>query len=171
MPSKHAASHPSADSSVANTQRHTTHLKVFCKRLGLHYTRLLNDRKRDYKRPHRKQSISPQQAKHHPPKSDENIFRKPNAAEVGLRPQLMLRSKLPLGFLRGIRGSRTKPFGSEGPNQGIMSPFLEVLHGVALQRKNKNISSIFSRYVSGDNCNRLQRSAPLHRTISYQNSH
>jgi hypothetical protein len=84
MPSKHAASHPSADSSVANTQRHTTHLKVFCKRLGLHYTRLLNDRKRDYKRPHRKQSISPQQAKHHPPKSDENIFRKPNAAEVGL---------------------------------------------------------------------------------------
>ena len=84
MPNKHAASHPSADSSVANTQRHTTHPKLFCKRLGPHYTRLLNDRQRHYKRTHRKQSISSQQAKHHRPKSAENISCKPKAAEVGL---------------------------------------------------------------------------------------
>jgi hypothetical protein len=84
MPNKHAAFHPSADSSVANTQRHTTHLKLFCKRLGLHYTRLLNDRKRHFKLPPRKQSISSKQAEHPRTKSAENIFCTPNAAEAGL---------------------------------------------------------------------------------------
>ena len=84
MPNKHAAFHPSADSSVANTQRHTTHLKLFCKRLGLHYTRLLNNRKRHFKLPPRKQSISSKQAEHPRTKSAENIFCTPNAAEAGL---------------------------------------------------------------------------------------
>ena len=88
MPNKHADSHPSADSSVANTQRHTTYLELFCKSLGLHYTPLLNDRKRDYKRPRRKQSISSHQAKHHRPESTENISFKPKAAEVGLEQTL-----------------------------------------------------------------------------------
>ena len=90
MPNKHADSHPSADSSVANTQRHTTYLKLFCKSLGLHYTPLLNPRKRDYKRPRRKQSISSRQAKHHRPKSAENISFKSKAAEVGLAPEQVL---------------------------------------------------------------------------------
>src|SRR5665213_329952 len=49
-----------------------------------------------------------------------------------------------------------------------MSPFLEVLHGVASQRKNENISFGFMRYVAGGNCNGLQGPANLHRTKSHQ---
>jgi hypothetical protein len=39
-PNRHAASHPCADSSVADTHRHRTHCKINYKRVGLHYTQL-----------------------------------------------------------------------------------------------------------------------------------
>ena len=84
MPNRHAVSHPSADSSVANTQRHTTHPRPFRKRLGLHYTGLFYDPKSDQKCPPRKQSISSKQATHPRPKSTKNIYCEPNAAEAGL---------------------------------------------------------------------------------------
>ena len=42
-PNRNAAFHPSADSSVVNTQRHPTHPELFCKEVGLHYTQLHDD--------------------------------------------------------------------------------------------------------------------------------
>jgi hypothetical protein len=56
----------------------------FCKRLGLHYTGLFNDRKSDRKCPPRKQSTSSPQVANPRPKSTENISCEPNAAEAGV---------------------------------------------------------------------------------------
>ena len=84
MPNRHAVSHPSVDSSVANTQRHPTHPELFCKGVGLHYTRLHDHLQSGLQTQIGKQRISSKPSPASRPKSTQYYLHKPQAAEVGL---------------------------------------------------------------------------------------